>query len=51
MSAGVAASRSGAKSGKRLLSFTRWVWNSTDAIVDRYLSDNWQTEVKHSSFK
>lgn len=25
----------GASSGNRLPSFTRWVWNSTDIIVDR----------------
>ncbi|TNN86694.1 hypothetical protein EYF80_003162 [Liparis tanakae] len=35
MSAGLAAASSGASSGKRLTAFTRWVWNSTDTMVDR----------------
>lgn len=46
MSDVVAEVNRGARSGNRLPSLTRWVWNSTDIIVDRYLSGNWKTEEK-----
>lgn len=48
MSAGLAAASMGASWGKRLPSFTRWVWNSTDTMVDRYLSGNCKTEANSS---
>lgn len=50
MSAGLAAATSGSSSGKRLASFTRWVWNSTDSMVATYLSGNWQTEACRNQF-
>ena len=50
MSARVAAASRGASSGKRLPSSTRWVLNSTDTMVDRYLSGNWQTQANTAVF-
>lgn len=49
MSLGVAAASRGASSGKRLPSFARWVWNSTDTMVDRYCLGSWTTEADSRS--
>lgn len=48
MSAGVAVTSSGATSRKRLSSAVRCFWNSTDAMMDRYASDNCETHDRYA---